>query len=403
MYDFMIIGGGIVGLAVGHSILERQPNAKILILEKERKLAQHQTGNNSGVIHSGIYYKPGSYKAKFAKAGSESMRQFAAEHNISHDICGKVIVATNKKELVHLENLYKRGQENGLAIKKLSKEELLEKEPHVNGLEAIHVSTAGIIDYKEVSEKLADLIRLKDGVIEKNAEVLSIDEGNDRVTIETSKNTYTGKFLVNCAGLQSDRIAKMAGYLIDMKIVPFRGEYFILREEKQNLVKNLIYPVPNPDFPFLGVHFTRMIDGKVDVGPNAVPAFKREAYKKSDFNIKDFAEMVTYPGFLKLAMKYPLDGMGEMYRSFVKSKFVQSAQVLIPEIMGEDLIPGPSGVRAQGVKADGTLVDDFFIVNGKKSIHVCNAPSPAATAALEIGKSIAEQVPDLTNTKIFIG
>lgn len=403
MYDFMIIGGGIVGLSVGVSILERQSNAKVLVLEKEEKLAQHQTGNNSGVIHSGIYYKPESFKAKFAKAGSESMRQFAAKHNISHDICGKVIVATCEKELVHLENLYKRGLDNGLSIEKLSKEQLLEKEPHVNGLKAIHVPTAGIIDYKQVSEKLAELIRLQNGVIENGAEVQSIDEGNDRVTIETGTKTYTGKFLINCAGLQSDRIAKMAGYLIDMKIVPFRGEYFVLKEDKQNLVKNLIYPVPNPDFPFLGVHFTRMINGKVDVGPNAVPAFKREAYKKTDFNIKDFAEMVTYPGFLKLAMKYPLDGLGEMYRSFVKSKFVQSAQVLIPEITGEDLIQGPAGVRAQGLKADGTLVDDFYIVNGKKSIHVCNAPSPAATAALEIGKAIAEQVPKLEKTSLIIG
>lgn len=403
MYDFIIIGGGIVGLSVGNAILERQPNAKLLILEKEKKLAQHQTGNNSGVIHSGIYYKPGSFKAKFAKAGSESMRQFAEKHNINHDICGKVIVATSKKELVHLENLYKRGQENGLEINKLSKEELLEKEPHVNGLEAIHVAAAGIIDYKEVSEKLGELIRLKGGVIEKGAEVKSIDEGSDQVTIETEEKAYKGKFLINCAGLQSDRIAKMAGYLIDMKIVPFRGEYFILKKEKQNLVKNLIYPVPNPDFPFLGVHFTRMINGNVDVGPNAVPAFKREAYKKTDFNIRDFAEMVTYPGFLKLAMKYPLDGMGEMYRSFVKSKFVESAQVLIPGIKGEDLIPGPSGVRAQGLKADGTLVDDFFIVNGKKSIHVCNAPSPAATAGLEIGKFVAEQIPELTDIKIHVG
>lgn len=403
MYDFMIIGGGIVGLSVGMSILERQPNAKILILEKEKKLAQHQTGNNSGVIHSGIYYKPGSFKAKFAKAGSESMRQFAAKHGIRHDICGKVIVATSEKELTHLESLHKRGLENGLAIEKLSKDQLLEKEPHVNGLKAIHVPTAGIIDYKEVSEKLAELIRLGGGVIEKGAEVRSIDEGHDHVTIETETKNFTGKFLINCAGLQSDRIAKMAGYHIDMKIVPFRGEYFVLKEDKKNLVKNLIYPVPNPDFPFLGVHFTRMINGKVDVGPNAVPAFKREAYKKTDFNIKDFTEMVTYPGFLKLAMKYPLDGMGEMYRSFVKSKFVQSAQVLIPEITSEDLIPGPSGVRAQGLKADGTLVDDFFIVNGKKSIHVCNAPSPAATASLEIGKAVADQIPALANISVAIG
>ncbi|PPA70825.1 L-2-hydroxyglutarate oxidase [Jeotgalibacillus proteolyticus] len=395
MYDFMIIGGGIVGLSVGAAILEKDPTAKLLILEKEKKLAQHQTGRNSGVIHSGIYYKPGSFKARFAKAGSEGMRSFAEKHRIKHDICGKVIVATNQEELVHLENLYKRGIENDLPIEKLSKEQLLEKEPHVNGLEAIHVPTAGIIDYKEVSEKLAELIRNQEGQIVNEAEVMSINEGSDYVTIETNTSTYQGHYLINCAGLQSDRIAKMAGYLIDMKIVPFRGEYFMLKEEKRHLVKNLIYPVPNPNFPFLGVHFTRMINGAVDVGPNAVPAFKREAYKKTDFHLKDFSEMVTYPGFWKLAMKFPLDGMGEIYRSFVKSKFVQSAQVLLPAITSEDLVPGPAGVRAQALKQDGSLVDDFFIINGKKSIHVCNAPSPAATASLEIGRSVAERIPHL--------
>ena len=397
MEDYIIIGGGIVGLAVGMTILERNPKATLTILEKESGLAQHQTGHNSGVIHSGIYYKPGSYKARFAKAGSEGMRDFCREHGIRHDICGKVIVATNTKELPELEKLYQRALQNGLDVKKLNKEELLEKEPHVNGLEAIHVPATGIVNYKTVAEKMAEIIRISGGVIVNNAEVKAINEKPGEVTVDTVGKSYKAKFLVNCAGLQSDRIAKMAGYLVDVKIFPFRGEYFKLKKEKRTLVNNLIYPVPNPDFPFLGVHFTRMIDGEVDVGPNAVPGFKREAYHKLSFNLKDFSEMITYPGYWKMGMKNSKEGIEEIVRSISKKKFVENARILIPDISVDDLIPAPAGVRAQALKRDGSLVDDFFIVNGRNSVHVCNAPSPAATAALEIGKEVVNKIEQIKN------
>lgn len=392
MTDYIIIGGGIVGLSVGKAILDKHPNSTILILEKEAELASHQTGNNSGVIHSGIYYTPGSYKAKFAKAGSESMKQFCLEHNLDYDICGKIIVATNEDQLSNLHNLYERGLENGLEVELLEKEALLEKEPHVNGIKGINVPAAGIVDYKQVSLKLAELISTQNGDIRTNEEVKSIEEKADEVVVETNNRTFRGKFLINCAGLQSDRIAKMAGYKIDMKIFPFRGEYFLLKEDKRHLVNDLIYPVPDPAFPFLGVHFTRMVDGNIDVGPNAVPGLKREAYTKTSFNLKDFFEIVTYPGFIKMGLKYYKVGIEEIIRSFNKKLFVKNAQQLIPEIIEDDLISAPAGVRAQALRSDGSLVDDFFIVNGKNSIHVCNAPSPAATAALEIGKEIVNKM-----------
>ncbi|WP_243296710.1 L-2-hydroxyglutarate oxidase [Bacillus litorisediminis] len=392
MYDFTIIGGGIVGLSVGLAMTEQFPGKKILILEKEKELAAHQTGNNSGVIHSGIYYKPGSFKARFARQGSQSMVEFCQIYGIEHDICGKVIVATNQKELPLLENLYQRGLQNGLSIRKLNREELVEIEPHVNGLEAIHVPAAGIVNYKQVSKKIAELIQERCGEVKCKEVVRAIQEHQDGVTVETDRNTYETKFLVNCAGLHSDRIAKLAGYQIDMKIVPFRGEYYKLKPESRGLVRNLIYPVPNPDFPFLGVHFTRMIGGEVEAGPNAVLSFKREGYKKTDINLKDLAEVLSYKGFWKLASQNMREGINEMVRSVSKKKFVESLQTLIPEIKGEDLVPGGAGVRAQALKSDGSLIDDFHFVQGRKSLHVCNAPSPAATASLEIGKEVVRQI-----------
>lgn len=392
MNKFIIIGGGIVGLSVGKTLLDKYPNAKITLLEKERELASHQTGNNSGVIHSGIYYTPGSYKAEFAKAGSKSMREFCLENDVKHDICGKVIVATSEAELANLQALYKRGLDNGLPVTLLEEAELKEKEPHVNAIKGIHVPTAGIVDYKDVSLKLGELIVENGGEIHLNQEVKTIEEHEDGVVVDTNETTFHADCLINCAGLQSDRIAKMAGYEIDMKIFPFRGEYFYLKEDKHHLVNHLIYPVPNPDFPFLGVHFTRMMNGNVDVGPNAVPGFKREAYNKLSFNMKDFFEIITYPGFWKMGMANYKEGMEEVIRSFSKKLFVKNAQQLIPEIREDDLIVAPAGVRAQALKKDGSLVDDFFIINGKNSVHVCNAPSPAATAALEIGKEIVENI-----------
>ncbi|MGO4890555.1 L-2-hydroxyglutarate oxidase [Anaerobacillus sp. MEB173] len=402
MYDFAIVGGGIVGLSTGMALYEKYPDAKIVLLEKENVVAMHQTGHNSGVIHSGIYYKPGSFKARFARQGSQSMRQFCEEHGIEHDICGKVIVATKIEELPLLDNLFNRGIENELNIRKIGSEELNEIEPHVNGVAAIHVPMAGIVNYKQVSEVFADIIRKQGGEIVLGAKVEKITEAENSSIVETAQQTYHTRFVINCAGLHSDRVAKMAGYLPDMKIVPFRGEYFKLKPEKRHLVKNLIYPVPNPNFPFLGVHFTRMIGGEVDAGPNAVLSLKREGYRKTDFNLKDFSEVMANKGFWKLASKYLKEGAEEMYRSFSKERFVKSLQELIPEVTEEDLVPAPAGVRAQALKSDGGLVDDFHIIVGKRSIHICNAPSPAATASIEIGKAIVDRIPKLEAKKLLV-
>ena len=394
MYDFAIVGGGIVGLSTGMAIYERFPNSKVIVIEKESAVAEHQTGHNSGVIHSGIYYQPGSFKARFARQGSQSMTKFCQTHGIQHDICGKVIVATKEEELPLLDNLYKRGLENKLNIQKISIDELKEIEPHVNGLSAIRVPQAGIVNYRQVSEKFADIIREQGGEIQLNTKVEKIHEESDNVTIETSRGTVKARMVINCAGLHSDRVAASAGYKTDMKIVPFRGEYYKLKPEKRYLVKNLIYPVPNPKFPFLGVHFTRMISGEVDAGPNAVLSFKREGYKKTDFNARDLAEVLRYGGFWKLAGKFMKEGLDEYVRSFSKKQFTKSLQELIPEIQEDDLIPAPAGVRAQALRDDGNMVDDFHIIVGKRTIHVCNAPSPAATASIEIGKEVVSRIPN---------
>lgn len=394
MYDFAIVGGGIVGLSTGMAIYERFPNAKVVIIEKESAVAEHQTGHNSGVIHSGIYYKPGSYKALFARRGSQSMKKFCEEHDIEHDICGKVIVATNEKELPLLDDLYERGLQNELAIKKIGAEELHEIEPHVAGLAAIRVPQAGIVNYRQVSEKFAEIIREHGGDIRLSTKVERIDEGDEYVEVHTDKGTIKTGLVINCAGLHSDRVAEAAGYKTDMKILPFRGEYYKLVPEKRHLVKNLIYPVPNPKFPFLGVHFTRMIGGEVDAGPNAVLAFKREGYKKLDFSAKDLAESLAFKGLWKMAGKFAKEGLDEYVRSFSKAQFTKSLQALIPEIQEDDLIPAPAGVRAQALKDDGSMVDDFNIIMGQRSIHVCNAPSPAATASIEIGKEVASRIPE---------
>ncbi|MDR6999019.1 L-2-hydroxyglutarate oxidase [Neobacillus niacini] len=399
MFDFAIIGGGIVGLSTGMAIYQRFPDAKVVVIEKESAVAKHQTGHNSGVIHSGIYYKPGSFKARFARQGSQSMREFCEVHGIEHDICGKVIVATKQEEIPLLENLHKRGLENGLNIHRIESDELKEIEPHVNGVGAIRVPMAGIVNYRQVSEKFAEIIVANGGEVQLNTKVEKIHEESDQVTIETSRGTIKANMVINCAGLHSDRVAEAAGYKTDMKIVPFRGEYFKLKPEKRYLVKHLIYPVPNPKFPFLGVHFTRMISGEVDAGPNAVLSFKREGYKKTDFNAKDLAEVLSYGGFWKLAGKFMKEGIEEYVRSFSKKQFTKSLQELIPEIQEDDLIPAPAGVRAQALKYDGNMVDDFNIIMGKRSIHVCNAPSPAATASIEIGKEIVRRIP--AETKII--
>lgn len=391
-YDYVVIGGGIVGFSTAWHLGKSFPGAKVLLLEKEAGPAKHQTGRNSGVIHSGIYYKPGSYKAKFAHAGAVSMVEFCKEHGIPHDVCGKVIVATQESELPLLENLYQRGIQNNVPVEKVSAERVREIEPHVRCVAGVLVKSTGITSYLEVCRKFQELIEASGGEVKFGQAVKRVEERGDVKIIGTDTDEFEAKFVINCAGLHSDRVARMAGSDPGAKIVPFRGEYFELVPEKRKLVNTLIYPVPNPDFPFLGVHFTKMIDGSVHAGPNAVLALKREGYFKTDFNLRDFTETMAFGGFWKLISKNLGEGMKEMHRSFFKSAFVHSLQQLIPEVRSEDLVPCKAGVRAQALFDDGKLVDDFLMVKGNRTLHVCNAPSPAATACLEIGKSIVQQL-----------
>jgi len=394
MYDFTIVGGGIVGLAVGKALVERYPGRSVLVLEKERAWAAHQTGRNSGVIHSGIYYKPGSAKARLARAGNRAIVAFCEQHGIPYRLCGKLIVATDPAELPLLENLHRRGLDNGLEVRRIGPAELREIEPHAAGLAALHVPSTGIVDYRAVAAAFVRLIAQAGGELRLGARVEHIREQADGVAIETGCGTFRTRFLVNCAGLHSDRLAALSGVRSEAKIVPFRGEYYELTPDKRHLVKGLIYPVPNPDFPFLGVHFTRMINGEVHAGPNAVLSLKREGYRKTDFDLRDWADVMAYPGFWRLAGRNLGDGVKEIVRSLSKAAFVRSLQRLVPEVRSEDLIPSPAGVRAQALLRDGRLVDDFLVVPGRRSLHVCNAPSPAATASIEIGRSIVGQIPE---------
>jgi L-2-hydroxyglutarate oxidase len=392
-YDYAVVGGGIIGLSTAMQLTQQYSHARVLLLEKEPSPAQHQTGRNSGVIHSGIYYKPGSFKARFARAGSSAMVDFCREHDIRHEVCGKVIVATEEKERQSLDTLFQRGLQNGLPVRKISPEELNEIEPHVRCIAGIHVPTTGITNYRKVSQKYLELFLEHGGEAKFKSEVRQIRDRGRTHLVETTTGQYEAQFLVNCAGLYSDRVTRLAGKEPGVKIVPFRGEYYELAASKRHLVKTLIYPVPNPDFPFLGVHFTRMIDGSVHCGPNAVLAFKREGYKKTDFNLRDFYETMSYRGFWKLARKNFSEGMAEMHRSFSKAAFVHTLQQLIPEVQAADLVACDAGVRAQALLSDGSLVDDFLMVPGHNALHICNAPSPGATASLEIGKAIVAQIP----------
>jgi L-2-hydroxyglutarate oxidase len=392
MYDVAIVGGGIVGLAVGMTLTQRHPSMRVAVLEKEHSLAAHQTGNNSGVIHSGIYYKPGSFKAKFCRDGAQSMVQFCRDHGLAHDVCGKVIVATEDMELPRLEALYQRGLENQVPVIKVTPDEVKEIEPHVHCLAAIRVLSTGIVDYKQVCGKYAELMQQQGGEVHLNTKVLNITTIADGLVLETSAGEFTSRFMVNCAGLFSDRLARKANANPHAKIIPFRGEYYELVPEKRYLVNTLIYPVPNPAFPFLGVHFTRMIDGSVHAGPNAVLSLKREGYTKTDVDLKDILDVVTYPAFWKLTAKHYDEGIQEIIRSFSKAAFVRSLQRLVPEVQMNDVVPTHAGVRAQALQEDGSLVDDFLMVRGQHSLHVCNAPSPAATSSLEIGRAIADQI-----------
>lgn len=392
-YDVAVIGAGIVGLSVAYNLLKKNPKLKIAVLEKEDNIASHQTGHNSGVIHSGIYYKPGSAKAINCKNGYDLLLEFCKKEEIHHEICGKIIVATSKDQEEKLLAIYNKGVQNGLkGLTILNKEELLEKEPNVSGTKGIFVPQAGIVDYKKVALKLFEISKEEGANYFFDNKVVGLRKENDGYKIETNNQTIETSFVVNCAGLYSDKIAKMDGVGLDYKIIPFRGEYYLLKDEKAGLVKNLIYPVPDPSFPFLGVHFTRRINGKIDAGPNAVLAFKREGYTKRDINVKELLESLSYSGFIKIAIKYWKVGMYEMYRSFSKKAFVASLQKLIPQIKEEDLEVGESGVRAQLCGKDGSLVDDFLIKHTEKAVHIINAPSPAATSSLNIGKEITKKV-----------
>ena len=372
---------------------QRFPKATVALLEKEASLAAHQTGHNSGVIHSGIYYKPGSYKAKLCREGNRSLVSFCEQHGIDYKICGKTIVATEPEELPLLDNLYERGLANQIEVKKITREQVQEIEPYVNCLAGIWVKSTGIVDYKQVCQKYAQIAAEQGTELYNNALVKSIAETPDGYVLKTANNEYSTKFLINCAGLFSDRVAQLAQAKPPAKIIPFRGEYYELTPEKRYLVNNAIYPVPNPNFPFLGVHFTPGIDGSVHAGPNAVLSFKREGYRKQDFNLPDFLDTMTYPGFWKLAIRYSDEGLQEMIRSWSKSVFVHSLQRLIPEVQAKDVVPTPAG-RAQALRNDGKLVDDFLIIDRPKAMHVCNAPSPAATSSIEIGKHIVNLIPE---------
>ena len=394
MYNYIIVGGGIVGLSTAMALSQRFPSAKIALLEKESSWAVHQTGHNSGIIHSGIYYKPGSYKAKLCRQGNQSMVAFCQEHGIDYKICGKVIVATEEFELPLLDNLYERGIANGLEIKKATPEQVKEIEPYVSCLAGIWVKSTGIVDYKQVCYKYAEIAQDRGVELHHDTCVTGIKSTPEGYIIETNKQEYQTEFLINCGGLYSDRLTELAQEKAPAKIVPFRGEYYQLTPEKNYLVNGAIYPVPNPNFPFLGVHFHPGVDGRVYAGPNAVLGFKREAYNKFDFDLKDFWDTMTYPGFWKLATKYPTEGLQEMIRSYSKSIFVRSLQRLIPEVEAEDIVPTLAGVRAQALKIDGSMVEDFLILSRDRALHVCNAPSPAATASVEIGKQIVAQIPE---------
>jgi len=390
-FDLAIIGGGIVGLATGLALTRRKPGIRLVVLEKENRLAAHQTGHNSGVIHSGIYYKPGSSKAKHCVEGRDALYRFCSEHGIPHQRCGKVIVATEPEEIPALEELERRGGVNGLReLRRLSPDEVRELEPHVACLDALHVPETGIVDFRAVAEAYARLLRISHAEIRLNAPLVSVAREGAGLILVTGEGEIRARGLVNCAGLQADHVARLCGNEPGLRILPFRGEYYELTESSRDLVNHLIYPVPDPRFPFLGVHFTRMIHGGVEAGPNAVLAMEREGYRRHAFSLGDAGEILRYPGFWRMAARHWRKALGELHRSWSRDAYVDALRKLIPEIGNDDVRPAGCGVRAQAVLPDGTLVDDFHIVRGERMIHVLNAPSPAATASLAIGNSITD-------------
>jgi L-2-hydroxyglutarate oxidase len=392
-YDLTIIGGGILGLSTALKITAAHPNTRLLILEKEAELAHHQTGNNSGVIHSGLYYRPGSLKAKSCVSGRKELMRFCDDNSVPYEICGKVVVATSREELPRLDELHRRGIANGLqGLEMIGPDRLKEIEPHATGIQGLYVPETGIVDYRKVSSAYATKVRDANGDIRLSQKVVGILDRGEEIVLQTSGGDYRTKYLINCCGLHSDIVALMMGGAGDdeeeHRIIPFRGEYYKIAPERQFLVRNLIYPVPDPTFPFLGVHFTRMAKGGVEAGPNAVFAYAREGYRHTDINLSDLWRTVSFKGFWAITGKYWRTGFGELYRSLSKSAFVHALQKLLPEIRDSDLVPGGAGVRAQAVSAKGALVDDFIIKQNQRAIHVLNAPSPGATASLAIGQQI---------------
>lgn len=388
----VIVGGGIVGLATSYRVLQRFPDCQVTLLEKEENVAFHQTGRNSGVIHSGIYYKPGSLKAINCRAGLTQMYEFCQQYDIPHEKCGKVIVALDEGELPALDRIFDRGKANGVDCEFIDRGRLQELEPYASGIKAIHVRDTGIVNYRRVTEQLVNLVRERGGEIQFRNKVTNIRHHGSQKIVIAATGEFAASTVINCGGLYCDRIARRLGAKPPAKIVPFRGEYFELKPSAPALCKNLIYPVPDPNFPFLGVHFTRMIEGGVECGPNAVLAFAREGYTRWTVNLRDMFETLTYSGFLRVAAKYWRTGAGEMYRSFNKSAFVKALQRLVPEVRSEHLVPHRAGVRAQAVAPDGAMVDDFLITEDETGIHVLNAPSPAATSSLNIGLTITERL-----------
>ncbi len=401
-YDIAVIGGGIVGLSFAMQATEKFSRLRVVVLEKEAGVARHQTGHNSGVIHSGVYYKAGSLKARLCVAGAREMVEFCSRYGIPHEVCGKLIVATDAEESARLEELLARGVANGLVgLRMLSREAMLEIEPHVGGVRALHVPSTGITDYAVVTAKYAEIAAGRGAELKTGAEVMGFERASsgrsgaarDAVVVRTRAGDFAARYVVNCAGLYSDRVARMAGDDPGMMLVPFRGEYYDLSAARQSLVRGLIYPVPDPRYPFLGVHFTRRIQGNVDAGPNAVLAFRREGYRWRDFDLGETMEVFKDAGFRAMARQHWRNGLGEFRRSLWKREFVRSCQRLVPSVRMEDLTPGGSGVRAQAVGADGTLVDDFRFAGRERFLHVLNVPSPAATASLPIGREILKMVP----------
>ncbi len=395
-YDVIVVGGGLVGLGTAWQLLRARPGLKLALLEKESGWARHQSGHNSGVLHAGLYYKPGSEKARLSVRGLQDMLAFCREYGIAHDQCGKIVLATTKEELPRLDTLWERGHANGLVgLRRLGPEQIQEIEPHAVGLGAIHVPQEGIADYPAVAAKLAELCTSLGGDMRLNARVDAMRRNQSEWNTETSTGTLTAKFVITCGGLYSDRLVRATGLTPKAKIIPFRGEYYMLKPERQHLARHLIYPVPDPQFPFLGVHFTRMIHGGVEAGPNAVLATAREGYRWTNFSLRDFTDAVTFPGLWKFLRKYPKMCSYEVYRSLSRAEFCRSLQKLVPEIREADLTPGGTGVRAQAMTRAGALVEDFSFEEAPGMLHVVNAPSPAATASLAIGATVAAKVPAL--------